>query len=86
MSHNFAVVYKLSRHALESRKESAVESDLIPFRIPIDHVFYTIKYQPWVRCPSRSLLQNLKRPRFRDYNAFHDGRGHLIGIIAPSDN
>ena len=42
-SHNSATVYKPLRRALESSKESAVEPDLIPFRIPIDHVLNTIK-------------------------------------------
>ena len=44
--HNSIAIYKPPRHALESSKESAIEPDLVPFRISIDYVFNTIKDQP----------------------------------------
>ena len=77
LSYNFSTVHKPSRHATESSKGNEVELDLIPFRVPIDHIFNAIKDQLWVRRPTRPLPPNLKRHGSRDYYAFYEGRGHL---------
>ena len=74
--HNSFVVHKPRQYARESNKDDAVEPDLIPFKIPVDHVFNAIKDKPWVKHATRPLSQNPKGPRSRDYYAFHDGMGH----------
>jgi len=83
-SHSVAV-HKPPRYARESNKDGDVELEIIPFRILVDYVFNAIKDQPWVKRPTRSLLQNLMGLRFRDYCAFH---GWVIppSTIGPSND
>ena len=85
--HNSAAFHKPPQHAHESNKDSTAEPELIPLRIPVNHVLNAIKYQPWVRRLSRQLPQNPKGLGCREYCTFHDGMGHLtVDYISPSDN
>ena len=52
LSYNSSAIYKPPRRALESGKERAAKPDLVPFRLPIDHVFNTTKDQSWVKSPA----------------------------------
>ena len=47
LRHTFATVHKPPRHVHESNKDNVVEHNLIPFRIPVNHVFNAIKDQTW---------------------------------------
>jgi len=49
-----SLVHKPARRATESNKRSEAEPDLIPFRVPIDHIFNVIKDQFWVTRPPRT--------------------------------